>query len=125
MFKKPPCLPRPDEQWLPEHQLTNADELLTEYKLTHALDTGQLFEVEKILGKKLISGTMHYHVKWKGYRAHKTHWEPASNLTGASALINAFNKKQSGTAPPKKRRKRKRKVHAASGSDDSEDSDYA
>jgi hypothetical protein len=108
MFKKPACLPRPDDEWLKACQLTGAEELLKKYRIDQQLEAQEAFVVEKILKKKMDDdGEILYFVKWQGYTAKWNTWEPADNLLQAAEAINEFNKKSSGIAQ-KKQKKRKR-----------------
>ena len=48
------------------------------------------YEVERILGKKIISGTAHYLVKWKGYNTSESTWEPKRNLKNCARTLQQF-----------------------------------
>ena len=48
------------------------------------------YEVERILGKKMISGTAHYLVKWKGYDTSELTWEPKTNLKNCTRMLQQF-----------------------------------
>jgi len=50
------------------------------------------WEVEKVVGKRVMARKTQYQIKWKGYDAKQNTWEPASNLDCAS-LIAAFEAK--------------------------------
>ncbi len=45
------------------------------------------YEVEDILGKRNISGKAHYLVKWKGYDASESTWEPKENLKNLARTL--------------------------------------
>ncbi len=50
-----------------------------------AYNPEELFEVEKILKKKKVRGTLQYFVKWKGYGVKRfSSWIPASDLTSVN-----------------------------------------
>lgn len=51
-----------------------------------------MYNVEKILDKKKISGKVLYLVKWEGYTSDDNTWEPVSNLKHLKSMINDFNK---------------------------------
>lgn len=52
----------------------------------------RIYDVEKILGKKLINSHPHYLVKWLGYtRAYNT-YEPIENMSGAIKLVEEYEK---------------------------------
>jgi len=48
------------------------------------------YEVEDILGKRMISGEAHYLVKWKGYDASESTWEPKNNLLNCARTLQQF-----------------------------------
>nr|CAB3229587.1 chromodomain Y-like protein 2 [Phallusia mammillata] len=50
----------------------------------------EIFEVEKVLGKRK-RGRVQYLVRWKGFSSEHDSWEPVSNLTGCRELIQEFN----------------------------------
>lgn len=62
----------------------------------------KLFEVEKILNKRIRNGGAQYLVKWKGYK--KSTWEPKENLKTCDKLVKNYDRKQA----------EKRKVNLAS-----------
>lgn len=47
----------------------------------------ETYEVEKIVGKKVMGSKVSYRVKWKGYPAWANSWEPLENLTEATDAI--------------------------------------
>ena len=61
----------------------------------------QIFEVEKILKKKIVKGKVMYLIKWLGYPNKFSNWEPEEHILD-STLIQDFERKQAS--------KRKRKV---------------
>ena len=52
-------------------------------------DTGEWWEIEKILDSKLRYGKLHYLVQWAGYQNLTTTWEPAENLENAAEEVEA------------------------------------
>ena len=48
------------------------------------------YKVERILGKKTISGTTHYLVKWKEYDTSESTWEPKQNLRNCARMLWCF-----------------------------------
>ena len=57
------------------------------------------YEVEEILGERIISGEAHYLVKWKGYDASESTWEPQDNLLNCARTLQQFEK---GAQDPRK-----------------------
>ncbi|KAL4232986.1 M-phase phosphoprotein 8 [Mactra antiquata] len=57
-------------------------------------EEGQIFEVEKIIGKSKIKGLVVYKVRWKGYGPADDTWEPVENFESCQDLIEEFNEKQ-------------------------------
>ena len=51
------------------------------------IESDEEYEVERILGKKIISGTVHYLVKWKGYDISESTWEPKQNLKNCARTL--------------------------------------
>ncbi len=51
------------------------------------------YEVEDILGKRMISEEAHYLVKWKGYDTSESTWELKSNLLNCVRTLQQFEKK--------------------------------
>lgn len=52
--------------------------------------TGEQYEVETILRRRLRKGLVEYLVKWKDYESDENTWEPEQNLAGARETIQAF-----------------------------------
>ena len=50
----------------------------------------ELYEVEKILKRRVVKGKFQYLVKWKNYSNEENTWEPESNLTNCKELILEF-----------------------------------
>jgi len=50
------------------------------------------YEVEDILGKRMISGEAHYLVKWKGYDTSESTWKSKSNLLNCARTLQQFEK---------------------------------
>ena len=50
------------------------------------------YKVERILGKKIISGAAHYLVKWKGYNTSESTWKPKANLKNCARMLQQFEK---------------------------------
>ncbi|XP_057339812.1 histone-lysine N-methyltransferase SUV39H2-like isoform X1 [Microplitis mediator] len=53
-----------------------------------------IYEVEKILDKKIKDNEVIYYIKWKNWSSDHNTWEPVTNLTDCSALIEAYEKNQ-------------------------------
>ena len=56
------------------------------------IESDEEYEVERILDKKIISGTVHYLVKWKGYNISESTWEPKQNLKNCARMLWCFEK---------------------------------
>lgn len=54
----------------------------------------QEYEVEAILQSRITRGKTQYLVKWKGYSDEENTWEPESNLSNATQLLQAFKNKE-------------------------------
>lgn len=50
------------------------------------------YEVACIVGKAVLSGEMHYRVRWRGYSLHEDTWEPLSHLKHVRDLVNEFER---------------------------------
>ena len=50
----------------------------------------QSFTVEAVLGKKMMDGKAHYHIKWKGYASAANTWEPFGNIAQFRELVTAY-----------------------------------
>ena len=56
------------------------------------IESDEEYEVERILGKKTISGTAHYLVKWKEYDISESTWKPKVNLKNCMRTLQQFEK---------------------------------
>ena len=56
----------------------------------------QSFTVEAVLGKKMMDGKAHYHIKWKGYASADNTWEPFGNIAQFRELVTAYEVTASG-----------------------------
>mgnify|MGYP002345036373 FL=1 len=45
------------------------------------------YEVEKVIGKKVVGGVVSYRIKWVGYPSYANTWEPMENLEEALDAI--------------------------------------
>lgn len=52
----------------------------------------KLFEVEKILGKRMKSGVALYFIKWKNWTSDSNTWEPVENLVNCSEMLESFER---------------------------------
>eukprot|EP01132_Coremiostelium_polycephalum_P005262 gene5262-6550_t len=58
----------------------------------------EVFEVEHILDKRIVDGTVEYKILWKGYPKEDSTWETEENVAGCKELIEMYEKnKDSGT----------------------------
>ena len=48
------------------------------------------YEVEAIMGKKIMNGKTEFLVKWKGIPENESTWEPLSHLQNCEELIKQF-----------------------------------
>ncbi|KAH7717339.1 heterochromatin protein 1 [Aphelenchoides avenae] len=48
-----------------------------------------VYQVEKIIGKKKMNGKVHYRIKWKGYPEEESTWEPRASCH-CQDMIKAF-----------------------------------
>ncbi|CAI2348031.1 unnamed protein product [Caenorhabditis sp. 36 PRJEB53466] len=48
----------------------------------------EVYEVDEIIGHKLVGDTIFYEIKWKGYSAEHDTWEPEYRLTCDKILLN-------------------------------------
>ena len=53
-----------------------------------------VYQVEKIVGKRWKSGKVQYKVKWEGYPYSQCTWEPLENLQTVTELIDQYNESQ-------------------------------
>merc|ERR1712013_598184 len=81
------------------------------------------YEVERIVGKRVVDGVTEYFVKWKGWENEEDQtWEPKENLVGSEKLIKKYEMAESKTGktesehnfPVKDREKKKNHEGSAS-----------
>jgi hypothetical protein len=58
------------------------------------------YEVEKVLGSKLVRGKLHYLVHWKGYPIEERTWEPVENIDNAKTLVAKFHRENPSAPRP-------------------------
>ena len=49
-------------------------------KDTISFISGELYDVEKIIGRRQVNDTYQYRIRWKGYGENEDTWEPTSYL---------------------------------------------
>jgi histone-lysine N-methyltransferase SUV39H len=54
------------------------------------LSNKNVYEVEKVLGKKIDNNLVFYLIKWKNWNVEYNTWEPIENLTNCSELLKEF-----------------------------------
>jgi hypothetical protein len=59
---------------------------LLPYKIDHEEEYG----LEKILQSEYRYGTLHYRVKYKGYSADQSKWQPVDNLAHMQDMVSKF-----------------------------------
>ena len=81
------------------------------------------WEVEAILGSKIIRNQLQFLVKWKGWPDSENSWEPEANVENATELVEAFYKEfpnaprrvttgfEQGKPVTRTSRRRKHKIH--------------
>ena len=60
-------------------------------KMNYRKISNKLYEVEKIIARKIIRGRKYYLIKWKGYSVECCTWEPKSHLSNISEAVNFFD----------------------------------
>ena len=55
-------------------------------------DEPEVYEVERILGKRMETNGVEYQVHWKGYSKKHDTWEPANSLGDSKAAVAAYEK---------------------------------
>ena len=55
-------------------------------------DSDEVYEVERILGKRMQDTGLEYQVHWKGYGQSDDTWEPANSLGDSKAAVAAYEK---------------------------------
>lgn len=79
-----------------------------------------VYQVEKIVGKRWKGGKVQYKVKWEGYPYSQCTWEPLENLQTVIELIDQYNESQQTTSKKEKKdndEEHLRKKRKNSGSD--------
>ncbi|XP_051157868.1 histone-lysine N-methyltransferase SUV39H2-like isoform X1 [Leptopilina boulardi] len=54
--------------------------------------SGNIYEVERILDKRIMNGAIFYLVKWKSWNMDNTTWEPIKHLNDCAEALNDFEK---------------------------------
>lgn len=54
-------------------------------------DKNVLYDIERILDKRVKDGQLHYYIKWINYPIEECTWEPATKLTDLKYLVRNFN----------------------------------
>jgi transposase InsO family protein len=57
------------------------------------------WEVDSIIGRREIDGSVQYRVRWSGYDECDATWEPLENLDNAAGFIDAFEARQAELVP--------------------------
>ena len=70
--------------------LQSCDQFIPLQTKSTLIEPDEEYEVERILGKKIISGTAHYLVKWKEYDISESTWEPKVNLKNCTRMLQQF-----------------------------------
>ena len=85
-----------------------------------------VYQVEKIVGKRWKGGRVQYKVKWEGYPYSQCTWEPLEHLQTVFELIDQYNESQQTTSKKEKDeehlRKKRKKSSSVSQEEKSEES---
>ena len=88
-----------------------------------------VYQVEKIVGKRWKGGRVQYKVKWEGYPYSQCTWEPLEHLQTVFELIDQYNESQQTTSKKSKKekdeehlRKKRKKSSSVSQEENSEES---
>lgn len=88
-----------------------------------------VYQVEKIVGKRWKGGRVQYKVKWEGYPYSQCTWEPLEHLQTVFELIDQYNESQQTTSKKAKKekdeehlRKKRKKSSSVSQEEKSEES---
>jgi hypothetical protein len=63
-----------------------------------------LYNVDKIVGHKMIKGVRYYRIKWEGYPSSANTWEPIDVLEGCLDLVEEYHRKGKCRKAKKRRR---------------------
>lgn len=63
------------------------------YKESDSDNDENVFEVEKLVGDKLVNGVKYYRVKWKNYNSTYNTWETENNLT-CPLILKKYNQQK-------------------------------
>ena len=72
--------------------LQSCDQFILLQTKSTSVESDEEYKVERILGKKIISETAHYLVKWKEYNTSESTWEPRQNLKNCARMLQCFEK---------------------------------
>lgn len=77
------------------------------------LETGtesdeELYNIEKIIGHKMIKGMPHYRIKWEGYPSSANTWEPIDVLEKCQDLIEEYHRKEKCRQKARRRKRSRR-----------------
>ncbi|KAK1774019.1 hypothetical protein QBC45DRAFT_455067 [Copromyces sp. CBS 386.78] len=53
-------------------------------------ESGDKYELEKVVAHKWVNGKVWYHVKWKGYGHHDNEWKDTKDLRNAKELVEDY-----------------------------------
>ena len=74
-----------------------------------------VYQVEKIVGKRWKGGRVQYKVKWEGYPYSQCTWEPLEHLQTVFELIDQYNESQQTTSKKSKTKKELRTLLSSKG----------
>jgi len=73
----------------------------------------ELYNIEEIIGHKMIKGVRYYRIKWEGYPSSENTWEPVDVLGKCQDLVKEYHRNDECRRKAKRRtRSRKRKNYS-------------
>jgi chromobox protein 1 len=68
----------------------------------------ELYNIEVIIGHKMIKGVRYYRIKWEGYLTSANTWEPVDALEKCQDLVEEYHRKDECRRKAKRRRRPRR-----------------
>ncbi|KAI1287341.1 Heterochromatin protein 1 [Halotydeus destructor] len=70
----------------------NTDEELDGDSQDDSQDDENIYEVQKIVAKRIMNGRPEYYIRWKGYGRNYDSWEPVSCLDNCQVMLENFER---------------------------------